>query len=421
MAITRVIEQATLVLNRLISKNSSRLALPGRQTLFACARRGLRRCLVVLSYFSVFAFRSRAVAAPLSATNLISEDVPLWTESMLWDKQAIVSSGFGYNDNVFLSAFNPRESAFIINGLDLTVLRMPLDGWQVDGLIDGDDIRFLRNIGTNSEDSIISSLRIQRDLPEGWRAGLEFRGLYEKQVLDISTREAAPATALVEGYGVTVEPSVRKDFKTGLWLQVEMPITRWNLQAPLDDYWDFGPVVTLGCNFGNHSDVTVSYAASYQPHSEWVALDSYGRPLPQLLEIFEDRTELAWHQYWDSRRYLRSATRLIFACDEDNGGGYFNYYQYQVVEDLLWQSPNWLIKGSAQQVYELYPVQGVNVLNGQLLARNLLDLSLEVERRIFKQLKGFGKVEYQRGHSNYAGDAGDYFARTFSFGLRFEF
>jgi hypothetical protein len=51
------------------------------------------------------------------------------------------------------------------------------------------------------------------------KAALEFRGLYEKQVLDISTGEGVEATALVEGYGITAQPTVRKDFLGGLWLQ----------------------------------------------------------------------------------------------------------------------------------------------------------------------------------------------------------
>jgi len=375
----------------------------------------------MISYFSVFALRSRAAETPLSATNLISEDAPLWTESMLWDKQCSLYSGFGYKDNVLLSAFNPRGSTFFVNGVDLTVLRLPLDGWQIEGLLVGDDIRYWRNVGTDSEDSIISSLRIERELPHGWRAGLELRGLDEKQVLDISTQEGAPATALVEGYGITAKPSMRKDFETGFWAQAEVPVTRWSLAAPLDDYWDIGPVVTVGYNLGQYSDLTASYGASYQPHAQWVVLDRFGRPLPQHLEIFQDRTELAWRQYWDRRQHFRTLTRLIFAYDEDNGGGYFNYDQYQIVEDLLWQTADWQVKASAQQTYELYPVQGVGILNGQLLNRNLLDLSLEVERRLFKRLKAFGKVEYERGHSNYANDAGDYAARIFSGGLRWEF
>ncbi len=374
-----------------------------------------------MAYLSVFALRSRGGESPPSAPDLISGNETLWTPSMLWDEQIALSSGFGYKDNVLLSAFNPRHSGFVINGVDLAVMRLPLDGWQVVGVVVGDDIRYWRNTGTDSEDSLLASLRIQRELPEDWKTALEFRGLDEKQVLDISTREGVPATALVEGYEIRGQPSVRKDFKNGLWLQVELPVTRWSLAAPLDDYWEFGPIVTAGYNVGKYSDVAASYGASYQPHDNWVALDPYGRPLPQLLEMFQDRTELAWHQYWDSQRQWRSSTRLIFSDNEDNGGGYFNYYQYQIIEDLLWQTANWQVKGSAQQAYELYPVQGVGVLNGQHLNRNLTDLSFEVQRRLCKHWKGFGKVEYQRGHSNYSGAAGDYTTRTYSCGLRWEF
>jgi hypothetical protein len=359
--------------------------------------------------------------ASQAETNLITGNESLWTESMLWDKQVTLSAGLGYNDNVFLSPFNPRPSPFFISGLDLVVLRLPLDGWQFEGSIIGDDIRFLHNVGTNSEDSLFSSLRVQRELPKGWRAGLEFRGVFEKQVLDISTIVSEPATALVEGYGFTLDPSLRKDFRSGLWLQIEMPVTHWYLQAPLDAYWEYGPVETVGYDFGKFADATLSYGASHQSHSEWVALDAYGRPLPQHLDISQQRVELAWHQYWDSQRHWRSSTRLIFACDQDNGGGYFNYYQYQAVEDLRWQNAGWLIKGSAQIVDEIYPIQGVGILNGQILVRNLADLSLEVERRLCKGLKTFGKMEYQQAQSDYAQNAGDYSARIMTFGLRWEF
>ena len=340
---------------------------------------------------------------------------------MLWNEQISLSSGLGYNNNVLLSAFNPHGSAFFINGLDLMVMRLPLDGWQIVGSIIGDDTRYWHDAGANTEDSFIGSLRVQRELPDGWQAGLEFRGLYENQVLDISTSEGVPTTALVKGYGITAQPSVQKDLIAGLWLKLEVPVTRWLFETPLDDYWEFGPVVTAGYNFGRRADVTLSYGATYQPHDEWVALDAYGRPLPQRLEIFQNRAELAWHQYWDAHRRWRSTTRLIFADKEDNGGGYFNYRQYQVVEDLCWQTTDWEIKGSAQLACEDYPVQGTGILNGETLYRNLLDLSFEMERRLFKGLKCFGKVEYQCAISNEAADAGDYHGTTVSGGLRYEF
>jgi len=340
---------------------------------------------------------------------------------MLWDKQITLSSGVGYNDNVLLSPFNPRGSQFFINGVDLMVLRLPLDGWQVVGSVAGDDIRYWQNVGTNSEDSFIASLRVQRELPGGWRAGMEVRGIYEKQVLDISTSAGLPATALVDGYGYTLQPSLRKDFEPGFWLQLETPVTHLFYQAPLDEYWEYGPVMTAGHDFGKAADVTLSYGITYQPHAKWVALDEYGRPLPRPLEIYQQRVELAWRQYWDAHHDWRSSTRLVFNYKQDNGGGFFNYYQYQAVEDLRWQTANWQIKGSAQLACEIYPVQGIGILNGEILGRDLLNLSFEAEHRLYKGLKVFGQWEYQQAHSKEAGNAGDYLARTVSFGLRYEF
>jgi hypothetical protein len=48
-------------------------------------------------------------------------------------------------------------------------------------------------------------------------------------------------------------------------------------------------------------------------------------------------------------------------------------------------------------------------------------LSLEAERRLFKGLKGFGKIEYQRAFSNEASNTGDYNGTTVSGGIRWEF
>ncbi len=354
----------------------------------------------------------------------------LWTESMLWDEQVSLSSGVGYNNNVLLSAFNPRGSAFFVNGLDVMVVRMPLDGWQIVGALTGDDIHYWHNVGADREDSFIASLRVERALPDGWQAGLEARGLYEDQVLDTTTSQGTPTRALVEGYGITGQPSLRKDLVAGLWLKLEFPVTRWLFETPLDDYWEFGPVATVGHDFGNQADVILSYGASYEPHDQWLALDSSGAPPrdssgnplpPELLVILQHRAELAWHQYWDSRHRWRSATRLVFTYREDNGGGWFNYYQYQVIEDLRWQSADWEIKASAQLAYEAYPIQGVGILNGQTLYRDLLNFSLEAEHRLFKGLKGFAKVEYQQAASNEAGNADDYNGTSVSGGLRWEF
>ena len=380
----------------------------------------MRHFLIIVALGFLFPPSVRGAEGTASENLLIPENEPLWTESMLWDEKLSLSSGLGYKDNVLLSAFHPQGSGFFVNGLDFMIVRAPLDGWQVVGSLIGDDIRYWRNVGPGSEDSFISSLRIQRDLAGGWQASLEARGLYENQVLDISTSQGVPATALVKGYGITAQPSVRKDLQSGVWLQVAIPVTRWFFESPLDDYWETGPVASAGYEFGQRSDLSLSYGGSYQSHDKWVALNAFGRPLSPLLVIWQQRAEIAWHAYWDEHHRWRSSTRLIFAYREDNGGGYFNYYQYQVIEELRWHTADWEIKGSAQFAYEDYPVQGTGILNGQTLYRKLLDFSLGVERRLFKHWKACAKLEYQDVLSNEGGHAGNYTAMTVTGGLRWD-
>jgi len=340
---------------------------------------------------------------------------------MLWDEQVILMSGAGYNDNVLLSAFHPRGSAYFANGVEALAQRVPLDGWQIVGSVIGSDTRYWRNVGASSEDSLLGSLRVERSLPAGWKAGLEARGIYENQVLDISTSLGAPATALVKGFGVTAQPSLRKDWDAGRWLKLELPVTRWNFQTPLDNYWEYGPVLTAGWDASHRTQFTLSYGATLAPHDQWLALSASYMPLPQKLTTLQHRAELAWHQYWDVRKRWRSGTRLVFAAKRDNGGGWFDYNQYQIIEDLRWQTADWQVSGSAQWAYEDYPVQGVGILNGQTLHRELLNLTLDAERRLFKGLKCFAKLEFQRANSNEAAQAGDYSGTSAGGGLRYEF
>lgn len=364
-----------------------------------------------------------AVDTEISEANLIPQNPSLWSESMLWDEQVRVYTGLGYNNNVLLSAFNPRGSGFFLNGLDAAVLRLPLDGWKVAGAVTGDDMRYWHSVGpANGEDLFLSSARVERDFSDGWQAGLETRGLYENQVLDTSTSSGVPTTALVQGFSIAGQPYLRKDLTPAFWLELDMPVARWLLRAPQDDYWNFGPAASAGYDFNTNTDVTLSYGYSYQLHDTWVALDKTGvRSLNKLLRTQQQQVELAWHQYWDHAHCWRSATRFIFVYKLDNGGGFFDLDQYQFVEDLRWQTSAWEIKGSSEVAYEYYPVQTDGVLGGPSLQRTLLNFTLDVQRRIFKELKCFAKVEYQRTISNEVNGSGSYNGTMGSGGLSFNF
>jgi hypothetical protein len=191
------------------------------------------------------------------------------------------------------------------------------------------------------------------------------------------------------------------------------------MASPLDDYWEFGPVATVGYNFGERADVTASYSATYEQHDSWTAVPeeaSSGR-----LEIFQQQAELAWHQYWDSQQHWRSSTRLVLTWRQDNGSGLFNYFSYKAGEDLRWQTTNWMVEASLDVANEDYPVQPAGNHDPETLSRTIWQVSLEVERRIFKGLKSFAKWDYEQCVSNEDLGADNYQANTISGGLRYEF
>jgi hypothetical protein len=386
-----------------------------------------RRVCLGLLLAAAFGFRLSVCGEDnlLSETNLIPEHMSLWTESMLWSQQLSVSSGVGYDNNVLLSPYAPKGSGMVVNGLDYLVMRLPLDGWQIEGAVNGNYTQFWQDPGVGSEYFFLASVKVQRDFMGSGKSGLEVRGLAEKQVLDISTLPTSPATALVEGGSLTLRPFAREDWIGGGWLQAALPVTRWWLALPLDDYWDFGPEVTAGYAANRQSEITLTYSVSYEDHDDWTTVEyPDGQDSPGYegtkLKIFQQKVDAVWRQYWDDHQRWRSATDLIFADLQDNGSGYFNQYQYQIIQDLRWQTADWLIKGSVDLTYEDYPVQEI-ILGGPTLNRYLWDASAEMEHRIYRGLRLFAKCDYQHCRSNEEESAGNYNSTTVTGGVRWEF
>jgi hypothetical protein len=418
---TAVIERRQFLPPLPTSQSFKWVAFAGCQSCRAASRKRRRQRQLLSGIFFAMVPILPAEDFSSAAPNLISKDTRLWTESMLWSEAAEITSGIGYRDNILLSPFHPQGSGFFVNGLDFMTTRLPLDGWQIVGSVVGSDTHFWNDAGARREDLLHASGRVERELPGGWQAGLELRGQYEDQVLDISTSQGTPATALVEGEGFTVQPTLKKILPAGVSLKVELPIASWNFESPLDNYSELGPVLTAAWSVKTSTEISMSYSYTDQPHDAWLALDAYGGPLPQRLEIQIQKIELAWDQSWDASQHWHTSTRLIYPEKQDNGGGFFNYDEYEVVEDFRWRTDNWQIQVSGLLAYEDYPVQTSVQHGSQTLYRNTLDLSLEAERRIYKNLKTYAQLDYQRALSNEILGAGNYHSATVSGGLRYEF
>src|SRR5439155_1673528 len=60
-----------------------------------------------------------------------------------WINDFSLRTGAGYRDNVGLSARSPQDSAFIVSGLEMILLRLPENGTQFNFFASAEDLHFL--------------------------------------------------------------------------------------------------------------------------------------------------------------------------------------------------------------------------------------------------------------------------------------
>ena len=369
------------------------------------------------------------MATPLAAEDelkgikLIPENVSLLDESFAWDKSIEARTGVGYKDNVLLRHDNPAGSPFVASGLELSVIRLPLDGLRFYFFLNAEDLRYWHQVGVDKEETVLVDSEARKDLDEHWKIGAGLQYAYLNQVLDVSTIESGLSTAQVQGHGLTLRPFLRNELGTGTWLQFELPITRQFLKSPLDNYWQYGAKFILGQDFGRQSELTLSYTTSTLLYDTRVQFGAGGFEIPGApLELSQYKAELAWQHHWDAARHWRSTTKLLFDYNQDNGSGFFNYYQYEVSEQLRYQNAGWEIRAKAGAAYYHFPVQTANltnVLNAPSLSKTTAFVNLRVERKIATFLKVFAEYENEHSLSNDPFDR--YRVNTVSGGLEWLF
>jgi hypothetical protein len=369
----------------------------------------------------------RAGSAPGSETSneqveLIPENQQLWTESLLWDKEITLRAGAGYKDNVTLSPSPTLASGFFTSGLDILVHRLPLDGWEVIGLVTGDDTRYWNNVGVDGEDFFAASIQAQKFLGVNWRLGAEMRYSYINQVQYVLL-DTGPTATKLRGHILDARPFFRRELGTNWWLQAEALISREYFASPLDDSWKVGPHLLLGRTLGSGSTLSLGYAILQEPHDTRLTTDASGNPVPsgKTLTLLENRVDLRWEKLWDPERHWRTVTRLIFRSSQDNGAGFYDFYGYYLNQELRFQTRNWHGSVAAKIGFQDFPVQTIDpsVPGSPKLQRAPLDITFRVERRLYKSLRLYASYEWDSTLSNLASDS--YTANTLAAGLTWDF
>ena len=338
----------------------------------------------------------------------------------IWFRTTSVETGVGYKDNVLLSSGAPQASAFIATGLDYYLVRPPLDGWQYQFLLTGNDRRFLSANAVDGEQLVIAQAQAKKDWSPAWQATLPVEFLYQNQVLDVSPTESDLHIVRAQAQIVQTRPAVRRTIASRVWLELSFPVGRYLYHRPLDDYWEGGSKLTFGQSYGRKSEWTLSYAYGDRRYDTRLTTTADGVPLADThLEFQSHRVELAWRHNWDQARRWRTTTRLTGGWNRDNGNGFFDYRQLVASEQVRYTGRSWELSADVRFSHYAYPIQTLSLTDPTKLGRWEATATLRCERRLADWLKLFAEYEHTRVESRASFE--EYSVNTVTSGVIWEF
>ena len=222
-----------------------------------------------------------------------------------------------------------------------------------------------------------------KDLGEGWKMGLGANYMFEHQVLDVSVTQTNQYTNTeVLGNSVVGRWFVRKDIKP-YWVDAELSLMRQWLAAPLDSFLQSGPRLTIGRLLNHGSDLTLSYQWLWVGFDtrEQVTAAGYAEPGTSL-RFQNQLVEMVWHQALDEKSHWHSMTRSGLGLNQDNGSGYFDFWQYRLAEQVKYKARTWEISAVGRVDYYDFTVQTVSATDLALRQKTVFSASLRVEKQL---------------------------------------
>jgi len=359
----------------------------------------------------------------IAADNLSLKDLGL-PKISLWNSDITLRSSVGYRDNPTLSSTtNAQNNPFWSTGGDVIIFRLPTGGWQFNTFA---SFNYLSYVGLGNTSEVSSEklgmwmAQLAKDLGDGWKSGVGLSAMYQDQVVDTSvTQTNGSSISEIVGESVAARWFVRKDFRP-YWTEWDLQTTRQWLAAPLDSSWQPGTRLAAGRNYGYGSELSLAYQWSYVAFDtrEQVTADGYSDPGTHL--CFQSQaTELTWRHGWDAKKHWQTLTKAGLNWNQDNGVGYFDFWQYQISEQLKYHADTWEISASSGYHYFDFPVQAVSQTDLAKRRKTSVSAALYGEKKLGKHCKIFCNFAYEESHSNTSYDT--YGTSTTSLGVEYHF
>jgi hypothetical protein len=358
------------------------------------------------------------MAAPIQFYPPITEPEP----RLEWTTSLNLREGFGYHDNIVLGALNQVGTAFFNTSVELFIHRLPLEGTEFSLLFSGDDQRLLDAFlfgeeVVDKQQTFVTQLQLKNYFAKKWSGSLIFQHVYLSQVMDVSDTEVNFGRVLAQGHTFTLRPSVHYEFAKNWWADVEFESTRQFWEAPLDDYWQIGPHVALGHDYGNRSSLSIGGRTLWRPFDDSRELTAGGASIPgTTLEFLRSTAEATWKHRWDTARHWSTSARVFYFLNQDNGSGYYDYDGPGAQAWVQYESKDWLAKVSARYTRAEYDVQ--RLASGDLRWRDEIDVEARLEYLLQPKLRLYLNFEHIRSRGNLRFD--EYDANIGSVGVDWE-
>ncbi len=328
-----------------------------------------------------------AVCASPLISSLAAE--PAQKQESPWDWSATLNAGAGYKDNILLSDFNQESSIFTFTSADVFLLRVPIDGWEFAGILNGEDRRYWQSSSVDKEQLFLTSLDVKKAFAERWKGGLNLQYFYNDQVFDASVIEGLPFRVQAKLHRFLGAPTLQLELPEKRRIEAAFTIIRQNFELPLDDSWEIGPKLLFGQKYGYGSDLTFTAQWKSRTYDTRVAPGTADASLQFTLP----EIELGVRHVWDAEKHWRSRARAGLEWNTDNGSGFYDYRKWRISNELSFTQEKFEAMLQAKFLHYEYTVQ--TAPNGRARRRTELLFGGRVREKVLKHLAVFVEAEHE--------------------------
>lgn len=351
------------------------------------------------------------------------EEVPL---SILWDTTLTLRAGVGYKDNPLLSPLDSANTPIGQFGLDLLILRLPVDAHRFTFYFSADYRPYFDPVPTipgqppaEKEQLYVTQAAYKYQLSRAWQVGLTAQHYYTEQVFDASEIGGVAGTVRSVGHTFGINPSLRYRRTDGAYLGAELVANRQIFSESISGYWEYGPKALAGWQYATNSSIELAFTFLERPFDSRLLTDMLGTPLAgTLLTATDQREDIVWRHAWDPRRHVQTTFRAYHLRREDNGDGFMNYDRYGLVGSVQLRLSRWTSRSTVRWSNYDFDFQIVSIFNPVPRTRQDLEFEQRVECNVTDTWRLYGEYLYEQLRSNYPSD--NYQANTFMIGTEYD-